>query len=467
MLILNFTKDTIMGKRKYSKDLTTGSITPLIARMTWPMIFGMAGMVIFNMVDTFWVGRLGVTELAALGFTFPVIMMIASLAMGLGIGTTSLISRMIVKESRKTIQQYSVDAINLSLVIIVVFVVIGQLTIEPLFLALGVDTELLPLVKEYMVIWYWGMIFLVVPMVGNNIIRATGDTFRPGMIMVAAALINMILDPFLIFGWGPFPAMGLRGAALATVISRACGLVITVYILVWKEKLLGLYVPRVRNMLETWKKILYVSGPAALGMLVTPLSMALITRLLSTFGNQTIAGFGVATRLESLGLMVVHAMASVMTIFAGQNWGKGEISRIRSGLRITAGFSMIWGLLLFVASLIFAPQVAAIFTDDPAAVKVTVSYMRIVSLSYGFLGTMMMGLAMLNGINKPILAMVTTMTRMFILYVPLAFLLSQFFEVNGVFWAALIANVVAGSLAAFFLFFQLRKTDQSNENSAS
>jgi len=257
-----------MAKKNYRKDLTKGPIAPLLTKLTWPMIFGMAGMVIFNMVDTFWVGKLGVSELAAIGFTFPVIMMISSIAMGLGIGTTSLISRMIVKESRQTIQQYSVDAINLSLVIIVVFVIAGQLTLKPLFTALGVSAELMPLVKEYMVTWYWGMIFLVVPMVGNNIIRATGDTFRPGMIMVAAAVVNMILDPFLIFGWGPFPEMGLRGAALATVFSRAFGMIITVYILVWKEKLLGLYVPKIRQVLATWKKILAVSGPAALAMMV-------------------------------------------------------------------------------------------------------------------------------------------------------------------------------------------------------
>lgn len=440
-----------MSRGKYSKDLTQGPILPLLARMTWPMIFGMAGMVIFNMVDTFWVGKLGVSELAAIGFTFPVIMMISSLAMGLGIGTSSLISRMIVKESRQLIQQYSVDAIYLSLVIIVIFVLVGQLTVDPLFTALGVSAELLPLVKEYMVVWYWGVIFLVVPMVGNNIIRATGDTFRPGMIMVASAVVNMILDPFLIFGWGPFPQMGLRGAALATVIARASGMVLTVYILVFKERLLGLYISNFSRMLATWKKILYVSGPAALGMMVTPLSMAIIIRLISTFGNEAVAGFGVATRLESFGMLIIHAMASVMTIFAGQNWGKGEKGRIRSGLKLTASFSLSWGVLLFTLSLLFAPQIARIFSQDPAVVSVTANYMKVVALSYGFLGIMMMSLSMLNGISKPMFAMYTTMTRMFVLYIPLAYLLSSWLDLPGIFWAAVIANVLAGILGAFFL----------------
>lgn len=449
-----------MEKSKYSKDLTKGPIIPLLVKLAWPMIFGMAGMVIFNLIDSFWVGKLGVRELAAISFTFPVVMMIGSLAMGLGIGTSSLIARMIVKESRQLIQQYSIDAINLSLAIIIIFVTAGQLTMEPLFKAIGVSEDLMPLVKQYMVTWYWGMIFLVIPMVGNNIIRATGDTFRPGMIMVGAAIVNIVLDPFLIFGWGPFPEMGLKGAALATVIARALGMIVTIYILVWKEKLLVRYVLRFKSMLQTWKKILAVSGPAALGMMVTPLSMAVITRLIASFGEESVAGFGVATRLEQFGMLIIHAVASVMTIYAGQNWGKGEKTRILSGLRITSVFSITWGLLIFVLSILFAKQIAGIFTQDPMVIEVTANYMKIMAFSYGFLGIMMNSLSMLNGINKPILAMLTTMTRMFILYVPLAFLLSRWIDLKGIFWAGFLANIVAGTLGAVFLIIKLKKSPE-------
>ena len=153
-------------------------------------------------------------------------------------------------------------------------------------------------------------------------------------------------------------------------------------------------------MLATWKKILYVSGPAALGMMVTPLSMAIVTRLISSFGEESVAGFGVAIRLESLGMLLVHALGSVMTIFAGQNFGKGNKKRILSGLKITGGFSMAWGILLFAGSMLFARQIAGIFSHDPAVVEVTANYMRIIALSYGFLGTMMVSLAMLNGIKQ-------------------------------------------------------------------
>ena len=149
-------------KGKYRKDLTKGPIVPLLVKLTWPMMFGVMGMVVFNMVDTFYVGRLGTAELAAIGYTFPVVMIVSSIAMGMGIGTASLISRMIHTEGKSVIQQYSVDALSLSMLIIIFFVSIGQLTIDPLFRLLGAKTETLPLIRDYMVTWYWGVIFVVI-----------------------------------------------------------------------------------------------------------------------------------------------------------------------------------------------------------------------------------------------------------------------------------------------------------------
>lgn len=136
--------------------------------------------------------------------------------------------------------------------------------------------------------------------------------------------------------------------------------------------------------------------------------------------------------------------------------GKGEKKRILSGLRITSIFSLAWGAFLFLASILFANQIAGVFSQNPLVVEVTARYMKILALSYSFLGIMMMSLSMLNGINKPVLAMFTTMTRMFILYVPLAFLLSKWFDLNGIFYAAFIANIAAGSIGAIFLISKLR-----------
>jgi len=446
-------------KRK-NKDLTEGSIPKLLAQLTWPMIFGMLGMVIFNLVDTYFVGKLGTDQLAALSFSFPVVMMVGSITMGMGIGTSALISRMIVSKDRSVVQDYSGDAINLSLLTTLIFVIAGQLTLEPLFNALGASEEMMSYIKEYMVTWYWGMIFLVVPMVGNNIIRATGDTFTPGMIMVFATVTNIILDPLLIFGYGPFPEMGLKGAALATVISRAAGMVLSLYILIVRDKLLTIYIPKMKAMLQTWGKVMYVAGPAAAGLLIIPLSLGIITRMVAGYGEEAVAAFGVVSRIEMFAMMIINALASVMTIFSGQNWGKEKVGRIRESLRVTSLFSLAWGVLIYIVSRFWAEDMAGIFSPNAEVVRITTRYLIIVSLSYGFQGILMVGVAIFNGVNQPLKSTALTFLRMMGLYIPLALILSKQLELLGIFWAAFIANVLVGFVTYIWLRGSLRKSMQ-------
>ncbi|MFO7843809.1 MAG: MATE family efflux transporter, partial [Bacteroidales bacterium] len=171
--------------RKINKNLTTGNIKKQLVLLTWPMLMGMVGMVVFHLVDTYFIGKLGVHQLAAIGFTFPVVMFINGLSQGIGIGTSSLISRNIIIEHRDNVKMMASRALLMGVIIVLIFVVAGILTIEPLFRALGATHEVIGYIEDYMWIWYLGVPFVIVPMVGNNIVRATGDTFTPGMLMVA------------------------------------------------------------------------------------------------------------------------------------------------------------------------------------------------------------------------------------------------------------------------------------------
>lgn len=434
-----------MSGRK--QNLIEGDILKTLAKLTWPMMFGMLGLIIFNLTDTFYIGRLGVSELAAISFTFPVVTLINSIGQGIGIGTASLVSRSIVSEKMQNVRQYATSAILLAVVVVVTFVILGRTTLDPVFKLLGANDSLRPMVLEYMTVWIWGVPFVVVPVVGNNIIRATGDTFTPGMIMVASAVFNVVLDPILIFGVGPIPAMGMKGAALATVLSRASGFLVAAYILVKKEKLITRQLSNLKDMLQTWKKILYVAAPATAGMLITPLSIAIITRLVAGYGKESVASFGIVSRIEMFVLMIIAALGSVMTIFAGQNWGAKKKDRIIKAYKIASSFSMGWGLLLFSVCFILAPHLATIFNNDETVIDISAHFLRIVSISYGFLGIVMLSGAVLNGINKPFRAMIITLARMFILYVPLAYLASKLWGLNGIFWSAFVSNILTCILA--------------------
>ncbi len=443
--------------RKRNKNLTEGNIKKQLFNLAWPMLFGMLGIVIFNLVDTYFVGRLGVLQLAAMSFSFPVIMFINSLSQGIGIGTSSLISRNIISSSREKVKMMASRAILLGMLVVVLFAVLGIFTIKPVFMALGANEAILGYIYDYMHIWYFGVPFVVIPMIGNNIVRATGDTFSPGMLMISSGVINMILDPLLIFGIGPFPEMGIAGAALATVIARSTGLIIILFILVRREKLLTLHFGRLKAIYKTWKDIIYIAGPAALGMLITPISIGLITKIIAGFGEEAVAAFGVASRIEMFALMVIASLGSVLIVFIGQNISKHKHERIFQALKYALKFSLIWGVVVYGILLLFGQSIASIFTDNLLVIQTTKSYFLIVGISYGFQGLVMLSTASYNGINKPYPSTFFSMFRMLILYVPLAWLGAQLFGVTGVFWAGLTANVVTGILAFWFLFYTLRK----------
>ena len=439
--------------RKRNKNLTEGKIKQQLFSLAWPMLMGMMGMVVFNLVDTFYVGKLGVEPLAAMSFSFPVIMFINSLSQGVGIGTSSLISRNIIHTERGEVKMMASRAILLGLIVVLLFVIAGIQTIGPVFKSLGAKGDVLNYVHDYMSIWYFGVPFVVIPMIGNNIIRATGDTFTPGMIMLAIAIANAILDPILIFGFGPIAEMGIRGAALATVISRGIGLIVILFILIKKTKLLS---GKLKSILSTWKNVLYIAGPASLSMLIPPISVGLITKILAGFGKEAVAAFGVASRVEMFALMVIAALGSVLIIFIGQNFSKQKFKRITGALNISFKFSIVWGLVVFILLLIFARGIASLFTGDPLVIEIARKYFYIIGASYGFQGLVMLSTASFNGLNKPYPSTLFSLIRMFVLYVPLAWIGARIFDINGVFWAGLIANVIVGTLSATYLFKTVR-----------
>jgi putative MATE family efflux protein len=423
------------------------------------MLLGMMGMVVFNLVDTYFVGKLGVQQLAAMSFSFPVIMFIGSLAHGIGIGTSSLISRNIINADRGEVKLMASRAILLGMIVVLIFVIICSLTISPNFTAIGAEAKVLDYVYDYMSIWYLGVPFVVLPMIGNIIVRATGDTFTPGMLMVAISVVNAILDPFLIFGYGPFPQMGIKGAAVATVIARGIGLVFILVILIRREKLFTLYFGKIKHILSTWKQLLYIAGPASLTMLIIPSSIGLITKMLAGFGEEAVAAFGVASRVEMFGMMLIMALSSVLIIFVGQNLSKHMFERIRKALKLSLRFSMLWGAVVFVLLLIFGEGIAAVFTKDAYVIEIVKQYFYVVGVSYGFQGLVMLSTSSFNGLNKPFPSTIFSAIRTLGLYVPIAWVGSIYFGVYGIFFGALISNVLVGAFSFKYLLRTIKKIE--------
>jgi putative MATE family efflux protein len=415
------------------------------------MILGILGIHAFNLIDTFFVGQLGTRELAAMSFTFPVVFTIAGMALGLGLGASAVISRAIGEGDWHKVRRLTTDSLTLSWLIVAFLVVVGLLTIDPVFRLLGATDEFLPLIRQYMRIWYPGAAFVVIPMVGNNAIRATGDTKTPSLIMLVAVCANGLIDPFLIFGWGPFPRLELAGAALATIIGRSITFTVALWVLGRREKMLTRRFPGVRAVWESWKSILYIGVPSGLVNVAIPVGLGIITRLVSGYGAAAVAGFGVASRVETFALTPIGAVRSVVAPFVGQNWGACRHDRVRRGVALSQRFALAWGVLLLVVFAIVGSRLATLFNDDPAVVRNVALYLWIVPLSYGLKGVFQLSTAGLAVLRRPLDAALLTALQIFGLYVPLGILGSHILGLTGVFGAAAVANLVTGFAAYFWL----------------
>ncbi len=437
-------------------EILEGHVPTVLKNMTLPMIFGVWGIVAFNLADAFFVSSLGMLQMAALTFTFPVVLIINSLNLGLGVGASSVISQAMGRQDKTAAKRLATSAVILGLLLSIFIVTIGELTISPLFRLLGANEEL-PYVTDYMRVWYASVPIVVVQMVGNNIIRALGDTKTPSYIMLTASIINIILDPLFILGIGIFPALSVAGAALATLLARSIGFIYEIYILFYREKIISLRVLNMENLLDSWKKILFIGLPNAFSKMILPIGTGIITGLIATFGTEAIAGYGVATKVEFFAISLVNALSAIIPVYVGQNYGAKKLTRIREGIKLSTLFSLVSSAVIYVLLFFLARPISYLFTDNSNVSDVIVLYLRIVPIGYAFQGILLIINAALNALHKPVQGALLTGAQMFLIYVPLATLLTGPFGILGIFGALMLSYLIISIIAHIYMSILMRR----------
>nr|WP_083829498.1 MATE family efflux transporter [Oceanimonas sp. GK1] len=418
--------------------------------MTGPMALGIVAILGFNLVDTFFIGLLGTAPLAAVTFTFPVTFVVTSLAMGLGAGLSASLGQALGAGRHERAARFTSDSLLLSLLLITILAGLGLASMDPLFSLLGADPALLPLIHDYMIVWYAASPMLVIPMVCNAAIRATGDTHTPGLVMLVAGLVNGVLDPLLIFGLGPFPTLGIRGAAIASACSWLMAMVVALYLLQHRERLLSWHWPALTPLLQHWRQLLHVAIPASFTSVLNPVATALLMLLLADLGTETVAAYGAASRIEAVVLIVMMALSSVLAPFISQNTGAGLHERSRHGLLLAMRFALLFQLGVFVLLWWLAPWLAGLFTDSAEVSSLLQHYLRLVPVSYGLQGCFMLLGAALNGLRVSVISLLLNGLRLFGLLLPLAWLGAALAGAEGIFTGILLANLLAGLLACVF-----------------
>lgn len=437
-------------------DLTQGPITHWLYKLTTPMVLGIMAIFLFNLVDTYFVSLLGTEALAAISFTFPATMMVTNLAIGLSIATGALVSKAIGQKNPDQTRNLVNSSFYLSITLGLVVAAVGYCTQEWVFALMGAEAQLVPLIREYLDLWYLGCALLVTMITVNASIRATGDTKLPSIIMLVSAMINGILDPLLIFGIGPFPELGIQGAALATVISWLLAFLMVARKL-YVINLLSFSIPEA--LIKNWKQLLKLGIPASLTNMLGPLANGVLVAWVALYGTHAVAAYGVGSRLEPMLLIVAMAFTASLPPFVGQNFGAKKTQRIEQAVKTSMFFIIAWQLVLYLILITLAAPISALFSDDASVQHITQTFLYILPISYTGLGVCLICTATLNALHKPKYSLMVTIFRLFILYIPLAALGNLWLGLNGIFWGCALGNLIIGAYM-LFMFYKVTRTPQ-------
>ncbi len=414
----------------------------------------------YNLTDAWFVAQLGTFALAAIGFTFPVIMLLSCVSMGLGSGITTLTSHALGRKDHEEAAHFATYGMVFACGVSAIIAVTGYLSITPIFTRLGADANTLPLVGDYMRIWYVGAPTMCLPMIGNGILISMGDSKNASRLMMLGTLLNLILNPILIFGWLGLPAMGIRGSALATVIAQAVSMVWLLSLLI-KYRLLKLSGWRFLDAMKAIRGTLRFGGPGVLSMALMPISATVITRIISGFGHEAVAACGVAGRIEMFAFIIPMALGMSMTPFISQNYGAGRIDRIREAVKVSYGFALLYGVGVAIVFVIFARSLGNLFSSDPRVVDILVAYIRIIAFGYGLMETHRYSGMILTGMHRPMSATVLNSIRVLVLLIPLSFLGAYLYGIRGVFWGRFATDVLVGILGILWVRRLLRRSTEN------
>ena len=428
-------------------NLVDGSIQRSLIRMTTPMIIGMLALFTFQLVDTWFISFLGTESLTAISFTFPVTFTVMSLAIGLGIGASAVVAKALGSSQFEKAKEAATVINYISLILACLVVIISWILMEDIFTLMGANDRLLIPIRDYMVVWLPGSVLVVCIMTSNSILRGYGDTKTPSILMAAAAFSNALLDPLFIFGIGPFPELGIQGAALATVISWMLGFCYLFYLLVFKMELVSRSLPNKATLKNSGLDMLSIGVPAAGANMMTPLAAGIMTAIAAGFGDSTVAAFGVGARIEPIATLLVLAISSSLPPLISQNYGAGRLDRIKEAYRIATRFILVWQLIIYLLLAIGAGILASIFSEDPEVVEAIKLFVWIMPLGYGLQGIIILTNSSLNALHRPLNALILSIARFFVFYVPLAYVGSVYFGLYGFFAGAVCGNLLMAMIS--------------------
>lgn len=436
--------------------LTRGTIRGHLVTQTLPMIFAVAAVMSIGLIDSYFIGQLGSQELAAISFIFPITMALSSLGVGVSVGINSVVARSLGEGDTQRAARRANFGLAFAITMGILLAGLLLALIDPLFLLMQAPPELMPLIRAYMVPFAAGFPLLMGIMGVNGVLRGQGEAKRTSMISLTYASLNWVLDPILITGAFGIGGFGIAGAAYASIAGYAVALVFGLYLVNSTLLPLNLKLLKDSDLGSSFKAILSVAGPASFSNAINPIGLSVLTALIASQGQAAVAGFGAAGRLQSFAVVPLLALSSSIGAIVGQNWGARKPERSQRAMLWAGIFAIGYGLVLAVVLFAAGEWFADFFTEDPAVIAAFASYLSIAAWGYAGYGVLIISNGALNGVGRAGTALVQSFARVFLVMLPVAWLLRPTWGAEAIFAAELAANVIGGTVAGIVVWRVLR-----------
>ncbi len=416
-------KEAVRGAHRH--DYTAGPIGRALLLLAVPMVLEVALESVFAVVNVFWVGRLGANAIATVGLTEAMFSMIYALGMGLGIGATAMVARRIGEKNPEGAARAAVQAIALGILVAVPIAVVGGLFAPRLLGLMGASPEVIAGGSMFARIMFSGNFIILLLFLINAIFRGAGDATIAMRSLWIANICNLILDPLLIFGLGPFPHLGVTGAAVATTVGRGMGVVYQFYRLSERHNRFVIRKEHLRLDVALLGRLLRLSGTGIFQILIGTTSWVGLVRVISTFGSEALAGYTIAMRVVMFALLPSWGMANAAATMVGQSLGAGKPERAEQSVWMAGRYNLVFLGLIGLVFVTFAPALISAFTREPVVHGYAVDSLRIISAGFLFYAYGMVLTSSFNGAGDTWTPTLLNLCCFWLWEIPLAWVLSK------------------------------------------
>ena len=440
-------------KSKEEFDLTSGGIGKPLFYLALPIVITNLLQTAYNLADTFWLGQYSTEALAAISFGFPLVFLLISFGIGISIAGSVLVAQFVGAGEEEEAEYAASQTMTFAVLASILLGALGYLFVEDILRLLGASPEVLPGATDYMQVISLGIVFLFGFLVFISLMRGYGDTITPMLVMFGSVAVNVVLDPFLIFGWWVFPELGVAGAAYATVFSRSLALAVGLAIMFRGNRGVRINLSQMKPDLAYVRRIVRLGGPASVEVTGRALSVNLLLVVVGLFSTTVVAAFGIGTRVFSVIFLPAIAVAQAVETMSGQNIGAGKPDRAEATADFAAKVMFVVLSAMGVVVYVFTEPLVAVFTTDPAVVEEGANFLRIVAPTFGLLGVLRAYSGSFRGAGKTMISAVIAISALGVVRLPVAWFGAQAFGPSGIWWSFVVSNLV-GAVIAFVWYKQ-------------